>query len=87
MDPLSDELICSILSHVDAWTLFKSVQFVCKRLRRLAFENRLWYGFVESSSGHGKAMEKAFYNYWTEVDWHNEWKWYGLCVDWANTQA
>jgi F-box-like len=74
MDRLSDELLCAILSHIDPWTLARSVQYVSKRLRRLAMDNQLWYSFVPSSRV-DDGYKNPTYNHWTKVDWHNEWKW------------
>jgi F-box-like len=74
MDSLSDELLCSILAHLDPWTLSRSVQYVSKRLRRLALENRLWYTFTRPDPSYILAS-KPLYTHWMDIDWHNEWKW------------
>jgi len=76
MDSLSDELLCSVLSHLDPWTLSGSIQYVSRRLRRLALENRLWYTFTKPDPSNIPAS-KPIYHHWTDIDWHNEWKWYG----------
>lgn len=74
MNTLSDELLCYILGYVDAWTLFSSVQFVSKRLRRIALVNQFWYRVVQSHCAND-AITRSLYSHWTEVDWLNEWKW------------
>jgi hypothetical protein len=53
MESLSDELLCLILSYIDPWTLVRSVQYVSKRLRRLALENKLWLAFLPQLQGAG----------------------------------
>jgi hypothetical protein len=80
MESLSDELLCAILSHIDAWTLSRSVQYVSKRLRRLSLENHLWHSLLSASLSKSSADERL-YGHWTEIDWHNEWKWYGQYQD------
>jgi hypothetical protein len=77
MNMLSDELICCILDHVDAGTLLSSVQFVSKRLRRIALENQFWYRISPSASANDPISD-SLYSHWTEVDWLSEWKWYEL---------
>lgn len=74
MDSLSDELLCSILAYLDPWTLSRSIQYVSKRLRRLSLENRLWYTFTRPDPSYILAS-KPLYTYWTDIDWHSEWKW------------
>jgi len=73
MDQLSDELLCLIFSYIDPWRLCHNVQYVCKRFRRIALENQLWYG--RSLPYLKFADVKQFYERWTQIDWHNEWKW------------
>lgn len=74
MDGLSDELLCLILSYLDPWTLTKAVQYVSKRLRRLSLEDKLWYEFT--GIPRLRSGGNPFYEHWSEIDWHNEWKWY-----------
>lgn len=74
MDGLSDELVCLILRYLDPWTLSTTVQYVSKRLRRLTFENKLWSEFTEVQRP--ASTRNSFYEHWSEIDWHNEWKWY-----------
>jgi hypothetical protein len=74
MDQLSDELLCLILSYVDLWQLCDNIQYVCKRFHRLALENQLWYARTLPHAG--LSDPEPFYERWTQIDWHNEWKWY-----------
>src|SRR5579859_4938203 len=81
MEQLSDELLYLILHYLDPLTLSGSISLVSKRFRRLSLENRLWYLFTctsISSRGTHIDNEEPFFDHWTEIDWHNEWKWYSL---------
>ena len=74
MDGLSDELVCLILRYLDPWTLSTTVRYVSKRLCRLTLENKLWYDL--RAGPRTGSIGTAFYEHWSEIDWHNEWKWY-----------
>ena len=73
MDGLSDELVCLVLSYLDPWTLSTAVRYVSKRMRRLPLENKLWYEFTEVPER--RLIGNPLYEQWSEIDWHNEWKW------------
>lgn len=75
MNTLSDELLCCIFGYADTCARLVSVQFVSKRLRRIALENQFWYYAISSASAR-EAIHDPLYAHWTEVDWLNEWKWY-----------